>query len=95
MKVKELIKLLEQVNGEDEVFIRNSVNPCGTIGELIQVEKGQYGFMGVRIDCILFNTEYAGTAIKTNPKYDETDETEKEPYFMAFVNTRIKERKYK
>lgn len=39
MKVKRLKELLNNLDDDLEVFIRNSNNICGTIGELEQVDK--------------------------------------------------------
>lgn len=59
MKVKRLKELLEKMPDDMEVFIRNSVNICGNIGELDQVEKSYYGFFGDMIPCVILNTQYA------------------------------------
>ena len=37
-------------------MIRNSVNPCGNIGDLENVEQSSYGFFGKNIPCLIFNT---------------------------------------
>ena len=58
MEVKRLKELLEKMPDDMEVFIRNSVNPCGNIGELEQVEKSYYGFFGDLIPCVILNTQY-------------------------------------
>lgn len=59
MNVKRLKELLEKMPDDMEVFIRNSVNPCGNIGELEQVEKSYYSFIGDLIPCVILNTQYA------------------------------------
>ena len=59
MKVKRLKELLEKMPDDMEVFIRNSVNPCGNIGELDQVEKSYHAFFRDSIPCIILNTQYA------------------------------------
>lgn len=59
MKVKRLLQILNGLPEDLEIFIRNSVNICGNIGELEQVEKSTYGFFGTSIDCVILNTEYA------------------------------------
>lgn len=58
MKVSELRELLKDLDGDEEVYIRNSVNPTGNIAELEQVELSTYGFFGRSIDCIILNTYY-------------------------------------
>ena len=59
MKVKRLKEILNELDDDLEIFIRNSVNACGNISELEQVEKSTYGFLGSSIDCIILNTECA------------------------------------
>ena len=53
MKVKRLKEILNNLDDNLEVFIRNSLNICGTIGELEQVEKSFYGFFGEDIPCLM------------------------------------------
>ncbi|ADO59750.1 hypothetical protein [Paenibacillus polymyxa] len=76
MKVKRLKEILESldeklenVDDDLEVFIRNSVNPCGNIQELEQVEFSTYGFFGKAIPCLILNTDSSKT-LETN-KEDE------------------------
>ena len=59
MKVKRLKEILNNLDDNLEVFIRNSLNICGTIGELEQVEKSFYGFFGEDISCLILNTSYS------------------------------------
>ena len=56
MTVKRLKELLNNFDDETEVMIRNSVNPCGNIADLMQVEKSTYGFFGEPIECVILNT---------------------------------------
>ncbi len=44
MKVKRLKEILSKLDDDLEIFIRNSVNICGNIADLYQVEKSTYGF---------------------------------------------------
>lgn len=44
MKVQRLKELLDTLDNDIDIFIRNSVNPCGNIQELQQVELSTYGF---------------------------------------------------
>jgi hypothetical protein len=67
MKVKRLKEILNNLDDNLEVFIRNSLNICGTIGELEQVEKSFYGFLGEDIPCLILNTSYS-------KKLETTDE---------------------
>lgn len=46
MKIGRLKEILSSLDDDLEIFIRNSVNICGNIGELYQIEKSTYGFMG-------------------------------------------------
>lgn len=57
MRVKRLKELIKTLDDNVEVFIRNSVNPCGNIQELEQVEVSSYGFFGKDIECIILNTD--------------------------------------
>lgn len=56
MKVKRLKELLNKFEDDTEIFIRNSVNICGNIAELEQVEKSTYGCLGHSFPCIILNT---------------------------------------
>ena len=49
MKAKRLKELLETIDDNTEIFIRNTVNICGNISELEQVEESSYGFFGKSI----------------------------------------------
>ncbi len=59
MKAKRLKKLIKTVDDDTEIFIRNTVNVCGNISDLDQVEKSSYGFFGKSIPCIILNTSNA------------------------------------
>lgn len=56
MKVKRLKEILNNLDDDLEIFIRNSNNLCGNISELEQVEKSYYGFFGKSISCLILNT---------------------------------------
>jgi hypothetical protein len=56
MKAKRLKEILNNIDDDTEVFIRNSVNVCGNIQELEQIELSTYGFFGVPVPCIILNT---------------------------------------
>lgn len=56
MKAKRLKELLKNIDDETEIFIRNSVNACGNIQELEQVELSSYSSFGVIQPCIILNT---------------------------------------
>jgi hypothetical protein len=56
MKAKRLKELLETIDDNTEIFIRNTVNICGNISELEQVEESSYGFFGKSIPCVILNT---------------------------------------
>nr|WP_278678834.1 hypothetical protein [Clostridium paraputrificum] len=56
MKAKRLKELLETIDDNTEIFIRNTVNICGNIAELEQVEESSYGFFGKSIPCVILNT---------------------------------------
>lgn len=56
MTVKRLKELLNNFEDETEIMIRNSVNICGNVAELMQVEKSTYGFFGRLKECVILNT---------------------------------------
>lgn len=56
MKAKRSKDILKDIDDSTEIFIRNSVNICGNIAELEQVEEATYGFFGVNVPCIILNT---------------------------------------
>lgn len=56
MVVNELRELLKDMEGNEEIYIRNTVNPVGNIADLEQVELSTYGFFGKSIPCIILNT---------------------------------------
>lgn len=57
MKVKRLKEILENIDDDTVIFIRNSVNPLGNINSLDQVEFSSYGFFGKSIPCLTLNTD--------------------------------------
>ena len=57
MKVKRLKEILENINDDTVIFIRNSVNPLGNINSLDQVEFSSYGSFGKSIPCLILNTD--------------------------------------
>lgn len=57
MKAKRLKEILENIDDEVEIFIRNSVNPLGNINSLDQVEFSNYGFFGKSVSCLILNTD--------------------------------------
>lgn len=59
MKVKRIKELLNTLDDDLEIFIRNSNNLCGNISELEQVEKSYYGFLGNDIPCLILNTPFS------------------------------------
>lgn len=78
MKVKRLKKILNNLNDDLEVFIRNSYNICGTVGDLEQVEKSFCGFFGEDVPCLILNTAYSKKLEMTDDEenyidYIETD----------------------
>lgn len=81
MKCKRLKELLSNLDDDLEIFIRNSHNICGTIGELEQVEKSFYGFFGSDIPCVILNTSYSKEMEITSDDeiidYIETDNKKK------------------
>lgn len=72
MKVKRLKELLDGMDDDLEIFIRNSFNICGNIGGLEQVEVASYGFFGESIPCLIFNTDVA-KEIETNENDEYLD----------------------
>lgn len=73
MKVKRLKEILNNLDDDLEVFIRNSHNICGTIGKLEQVEKSFYGFFGEDIPCLILNTPYSKELEMTDDKENYID----------------------
>lgn len=57
MRAKELKELIKNVDDNIEVFVRNSVNICGNIQELAEVEIATYGFFGTSLPCVILNTD--------------------------------------
>lgn len=70
MKVKRAKEILKNLDDDAEIFIKNSYNPLGNIGELCQIEKTTYGFMGKSLPCVVLNTFYTKDELVT----DEDDE---------------------
>ena len=56
MKVRKLKEIINNLDDNLDIFIRNSVNICGGVSELEQVEKATYGFFGDSIPCLILNT---------------------------------------
>lgn len=77
MNLKRLKELIEHLPDDMEVFIRNSENICGNIGELEQVEKSAYGFLGDTIPCLILNTQY------TEKKLEKTGFDS--PFFKDYI----------
>lgn len=64
MTVKRLKEIIKDMPDDLEIYIRNSHNLCGTIGELENVEKTEYGFFGEGIPCLVLNTQYTPKELK-------------------------------
>ena len=62
--VKRLKEIIKDIPDDLEIYIRNSRNLCGTIGELENVEKTTYGFFGESIPCLVLNTQYTQKELK-------------------------------
>lgn len=56
MKVKRLKELLEEIDDNAEIMIRNTVNPCGNIQDLDQVELSSHMVFGKEYECIILNS---------------------------------------
>ena len=72
MKAKRLKEIMNDIDDELEVFVRNSVNICGNIGELEQIEVSEYGFFGTLLPCIILNTD-SSKHIETNDEDELID----------------------
>lgn len=59
MNVKRLKEILNQLDDQAEIMIRNTVNPCGTIQDLDQVELSTYQSFGKEYPCLILNTSNA------------------------------------
>lgn len=57
MKVRELITLLEKLDGDVEVMTRKT-EFCGNIGHVNSVSIESYSFFGSPIPCVLLSDEY-------------------------------------
>ena len=77
MTVKRLKELIKDLPDGLEVFIRNSVNICGNIGELEQVEKSAYGFLGDTIPCLILNTQHTKKQLERTGLDD--------PFFVDYI----------
>lgn len=64
LTVKRLKEIIKDLPDDLEIYIRNSHNICGTIGELENVEKTFYGFFGESIPCLVLNTQYTQKELK-------------------------------
>ena len=76
MKVKRLKEILNNLDDDLEIFIRNSHNICGTIGDLEQVEKSFYGFSGEDVPCLILNTPYSKVLKMTDDEESYIDYVE-------------------
>jgi hypothetical protein len=72
MKAKRLKGIVNSIDDDFDIFIRNSVNPCGSIQQLEQVEVSTYGFFGKDIPCLILNTDNA-KKIETNEEGESID----------------------
>ena len=72
MKAKRLKETINNIDGETEIFIRNSINPCGNIQELAQVEMSTFGLFGLSIPCLILNTD-SSKILETNVEDDVVD----------------------
>ena len=72
MNVGRVKELLKDMDNDLEFFVRNSVNPCGNIQELEQIEVSSYGFFGKDIPCLILNTD-SSKKIELNEKEDVID----------------------
>lgn len=59
MKAKALKEMLQDVDDNMDVYIRNSYNPFGNIQELHEVEPSSMSFFGIETPCLILNTESA------------------------------------
>ena len=69
MTIGQLKEIINKIDDDTEIFIRNSVNFCGNIAELEQVELTAFEFFGKSIPCAILNT--AHTKEKLATKKDE------------------------
>lgn len=73
MKAKRLKEIVNKLDDNIEVFVRNSKNPCGNIAELEQVELSTYGFMGKSLPCVILNTDNSeGYTLSEGPDFITT-----------------------
>ena len=59
MRVGRLKELLENIPDEVEVFVRNSVNVCGNISGVSQLEKSAYGFFVESLPALFINSDHS------------------------------------
>lgn len=55
--VGDLKEVLKKYDDELEIFIRNSVNPCGNIAAMCEIKDDTYGFFGESIPCLIIGSE--------------------------------------
>ena len=53
MQVKELKKIIENLDDDMEVFMMCRGNPCGNCWEVGSAKLSTYGFMGTSITCLM------------------------------------------
>lgn len=56
MKIGRLKELIKDIDDNVEIHIRNSVNPCGNISDLVQIEITNYQMFGTKFPCVILNT---------------------------------------
>lgn len=71
MRVKRLKEILNNLDDDLEIFIRNSHNFCGNIADLEQVEKSTRGFFGESLPCLILNTHCAGKKLEMTEDEEE------------------------
>ena len=72
MKAKRLKEIVNKIDDDFNIFVRNSINPCGNIQELEQAEISTYGFFGKDIPCLILNTN-SSKEIETNDEDEYID----------------------
>lgn len=56
MIAKRLKEILENIDDNTKIYIRNSINPCGNIQELSQIEISTISTFGHLENCLILNT---------------------------------------
>lgn len=56
MEVSRLKEIINDLDDNVEIFIRNTSNPLGNIDELVQVELSTYSSFGIITPCVILNT---------------------------------------